>query len=96
MSLGKSLKKFIGKGLSYCFSCDAPFYKGKIVDKTRIGKFNAIVPEITGKAWIHGFSTIIIDRTDPFKYGFRLREKIMKPIDIDPYSWIIDDGEEDG
>ncbi len=27
----KNEEKFIGKGLSYCFSCDAPFYKGKIV-----------------------------------------------------------------
>jgi len=71
-------------------------YKGKIVGKTRIGEFNAIIPEITGKAWIHGFNTIMIDRTDPFKYGFRLRERIMKPIGIDPYSWISDDGEEDG
>lgn len=63
-------------------------YKGKIVNKTKVGEFDAIIPEITGRAWIHGFNTIIIDRDDPFKYGFRLREKIVKTSQIDPYLWV--------
>jgi len=67
-------------------------YKGKIVDETRVGKFKAIIPEITGKAWIHGFNTIIINKDDPFKYGFRLREKIVKMSQIDPYLWINEGG----
>jgi len=63
-------------------------YKARIVDKTKVGDLDAIIPEIIGKAWIHGFNTIIIDKDDPFKYGFRLREKIVEKPHIDPYLWI--------
>ncbi|MEM2406765.1 MAG: proline racemase family protein [Sulfolobales archaeon] len=64
-------------------------YLGKIVHRTKVGRFDAIVPEITGKAWIHGYNMIVIDEGDPFKYGFRLREGMIKiPSSIDPYRWI--------
>lgn len=64
-------------------------YLGKVVHKTKVGEFDAIVPEITGRAWIHGYSMIVIDESDPFKYGFRLREGVAKiPPSIDPYQWI--------
>ena len=67
-------------------------YKGKILGTTKIGNYDAIIPEITGKAWIHAFSTIVIEDDDPFMYGFRLREGIVKiPSEIDPYTWISDD-----
>ena len=66
-------------------------YKGKILGTTKIGNYDAIIPEITGKAWIHAFSTIVIEDDDPFMYGFRLREGIVKiPSEIDPYTWISD------
>ena len=53
-------------------------YRGKIVDETEVGGLKAIIPELTGQAWIMGFNTLLIDPRDPFKYGFRVREKLMK------------------
>lgn len=53
-------------------------YEGKIVDEIKFENYNAIIPEITGQAWISGFNNLLIDPEDPFKYGFRLKDKIIK------------------
>lgn len=53
-------------------------YRGKIVDETEVGGLKAIIPEFTGQAWITGFNTLLIDPRDPFKHGFRVREKAIK------------------
>lgn len=47
-------------------------FKGKAVKATKVGDFDAILPEITGSAWITGFNTLIIDDTDPVHHGFSL------------------------
>jgi len=58
-------------------------YRSKIVDETEVGGLKAIIPEFTGQAWIMAFNTLLIDPQDPFKYGFRVREKIIKgPIGV--------------
>ncbi len=48
-------------------------FKGKILSETKVGEFNAIIPEITGSAYITGFSQYLIDPDDPVKYGFILK-----------------------
>jgi proline racemase/trans-L-3-hydroxyproline dehydratase len=53
-------------------------YRGTIVGETEVGGLTAIILELTGQAWIMGFNTLLIDPQDPFKYGFRLREKLIK------------------
>lgn len=53
-------------------------YIGKIVDEVKLDNYKAIIPEITGQAWITGFNTLLIDPEDPFKYGFRLKDRIIK------------------
>ena len=50
-------------------------YRAKIVDETKVGGLKAIIPELTGQAWVMGFNTLLIDPRDPFKYGFRVRER---------------------
>lgn len=45
-------------------------FKGKIVEITKIGDFDAVIPEITGSANITGVGKYIIDQDDPLKYGF--------------------------
>jgi proline racemase len=45
-------------------------FRGKIVEITKIGDFNAIIPEITGQAYITGFHQFVIDPEDPLKEGF--------------------------
>lgn len=53
-------------------------FKGKIVDEINVGDFKAIIPEITGSAWLTGFNTLLVDSSDPLKYGFRLMDRIVK------------------
>ena len=47
-------------------------FKGKIIGTTKVGDFDAVVPEITGSAFITGFNTLVIDDRDPVKHGFTL------------------------
>ena len=42
----------------------------KIVKETRIGEYTAVIPELTGRAYITAQTQIIIDKSDPLKYGF--------------------------
>ena len=47
-------------------------FKGRILDTTRVGEYEAIIPEITGAAFITGFASFVIDERDPVKHGFVL------------------------
>ena len=47
-------------------------FRGKIVDKTQVGEYPAIIPEISGKAYITGFQHLVAEPDDPFKTGFLL------------------------
>ena len=62
-------------------SSDQPFvhesllgtrFSGRVVERTEVGEYQAIVPEIEGSAWITGEHTFLIDEDDPLKHGFRL------------------------
>lgn len=48
------------------------FY-GEIVETTKVGDFDAVVPKIAGSAYITGFNHFVIDETDPVKHGFVLK-----------------------
>lgn len=45
-------------------------FQGRIKERTRVGNIDAIVPTITGRAWIMGEATWTLDSTDPFPEGF--------------------------
>jgi proline racemase len=45
-------------------------WTGRIVGEARVGSHPAIVPEITGRAWITGFAQYAVDPDDPFDEGF--------------------------
>jgi proline racemase len=47
-------------------------FKGVLVDTTKVGEFEAVIPEITGSAYITGFNQFVIDPNDPLKFGFLL------------------------
>ncbi len=47
-------------------------FTGRAVEETTVGGKPAIVPEITGRAWITGIGQYLLDPTDPFPAGFRL------------------------
>jgi proline racemase len=47
-------------------------FVGRILARTRVGDRDAIVPSITGRAWITGFHQLVVDPDDPFPEGFQL------------------------
>jgi proline racemase len=47
-------------------------FEGRVVDRTTVGDLPAIVPEVTGSAWITGEHTFLIDEDDPLSTGFRI------------------------
>jgi proline racemase len=47
-------------------------FTGRLVGRTRVGDYEAIVPEIEGSAWITGEHIFLIDEADPLREGFRL------------------------
>lgn len=48
-----------------------PFH-GRLVEETTVGPYAAVVPEVTGRAWITGTAQYILDPEDPFPAGFLL------------------------
>ncbi|MGP1455089.1 MAG: proline racemase [Treponema sp.] len=53
-------------------SIASTLFKGKIVGLTKVGNYDAVIPQITGSAYITGFCQYVIDEDDPVKHGFRL------------------------
>jgi proline racemase len=47
-------------------------FTGRLLRQTTVGPFQAVVPTITGQAWIYGLSQYVVDPTDPFPEGFRV------------------------
>lgn len=51
-------------------SITGSLFTGEAIRETSVGDYDAIIPRITGSAYIIGMNQIIIDDSDPFKYGF--------------------------
>ena len=47
-------------------------FEGRIVGETEVDGLPAVVPEITGRAWITGMGQYVLDPDDPFPEGFAL------------------------
>ncbi|RYL88500.1 proline racemase [Sporolactobacillus sp. THM7-4] len=47
---------------------------GKALKNTRVGDYPAVIPEITGRAYITGENRFLFDDEDPFEYGFTLAD----------------------
>jgi proline racemase len=45
-------------------------FTGRLVDTAVAGERTAVVPTITGTAWITGFASYVVDPTDPFPEGY--------------------------
>ena len=45
-------------------------FEGRIVGTSKVGDFEAIIPAITGRAWVMGEATWMLDPNDPFPNGF--------------------------
>ena len=47
-------------------------FTGRLVGETEVGGRPAVIPEITGRAWITGMGQYLLDPSDPFPAGFSL------------------------
>ena len=47
-------------------------FVGRLVDETSVGGRPAVVPTVTGRAWLTGMGQYLLDPTDPFPAGFQL------------------------
>lgn len=45
-------------------------FRGRLIREAVIGNIPAVIPEITGQAFITGIQQFVIDPADPLKYGF--------------------------
>ena len=60
-------------GLDEDFVYEGPLgttFRGRLVEETTVGALAAVVPEISGQAWITAFADYVVDDTDPFPEGF--------------------------
>jgi len=48
-------------------------FHAKAVKEVSVGSIKAIIPEVTGRAFVTGMHTFVMDEDDPYKYGFRLK-----------------------
>ena len=47
-------------------------FTGRLVSETTVAGVPAVVPEVTGRAWITGMGQYLLDPDDPFPEGFKL------------------------
>lgn len=49
-------------------------FGSEVVATARVGKYDAVVPRVSGTAWISGIYQLGLDPTDPFPLGFTLSD----------------------
>jgi proline racemase len=47
-------------------------FTGRLVEETTVGDLPAVIPTVTGRAWITGMGQYLLDPEDPFPAGFLL------------------------
>ena len=45
-------------------------FAGPLGRDDEMGPYDAVVPSISGRAWITSFNQLVLDPTDPFQEGF--------------------------
>lgn len=47
-------------------------FTGRLIEETKVGGIQAVVPTLSGQAWITGLSNYVVDPDDPFPEGFTI------------------------
>jgi proline racemase len=56
-------------------------FTGRLIEETSIAGRPAVVPTLTGRAWITGFAQYVVDAEDPFPNGFTVGDIWGKTVD---------------
>lgn len=63
----------LGVGEKFVYeSIVGTLFKAQILETTRVKDFDAVIPEVTGSAWIMGMHRFFYNEEDPLKEGFLL------------------------
>jgi proline racemase len=49
-------------------------FTGRLIAETTVGSYRAVVPTLSGQAWITGFASYVVDPDDPFPEGYTVRD----------------------
>jgi proline racemase len=49
-------------------------FTGRLVAETKVGQYPAVVPTLSGQAWITGFASYVVDPEDPVPEGFTVAD----------------------
>ena len=49
-------------------------FTGRLIAESRVGPYPAVIPTISGRAWITGFSQYVLEADDPFPTGFTVAD----------------------
>jgi proline racemase len=49
-------------------------FTGRLLEETSVGPYRAVVPTISGRAWITGFCNYVLEADDPFPEGFTVAD----------------------
>lgn len=49
-------------------------FTGKLIRETSVGSYAAVVPTLSGRAWITGIAQYVVDPDDPFQEGFTVAD----------------------
>ena len=70
MLIGRGLmepeERIISEGIT------GSLFTGRMLRRTKVGDFDAFIPEVGGTAHVTGFHQFVIDPDDPQKYGFHI------------------------
>ena len=47
-------------------------FVGRLVEETEVAGIPAVIPTVTGRAWVTGTAQYMLDPSDPFPRGFQL------------------------
>jgi proline racemase len=49
-------------------------FTGRLVEESQVGQYKAVVPTLSGQAWVTGIANYVVDPTDPFPNGFTVSD----------------------
>jgi proline racemase len=49
-------------------------FTGRLLEESQVGQYKAVVPTLSGQAWITGIANYVVDPTDPFPNGFTVSD----------------------
>jgi proline racemase len=45
-------------------------FTGRLIGETEVAGIRAVIPTVTGRAWVTGLAQYLLDPSDPFPAGF--------------------------